>query len=35
MREYDKIKINTETYSVWFYDSETHNDTKLVERLAK
>lgn len=35
MREYDKIKINNENYSVWFYDSETHNDTKLVERLAK
>ena len=35
MRDYSQIKIGNEKYSVWFYDSETHNDTKLVERLAK
>lgn len=33
--EYSNLKIGGEKFSVWFYDTETHNDTKLVERLAE
>lgn len=32
--EYDRIRRKGNDYSVFFFDTETHNDTELVDRLA-